>query len=71
MYRADESYNCQKSAFLINHEIWAQNGVKALELSILGNILFSKELIVDLGLLELSQLELKIRLNMALLSFLS
>lgn len=52
--RTGESYDRPKAAFLIKRQLWANNRVKAFELSVLGHILFPKESThIDLGLLEL------------------
>lgn len=54
-----------KSAFSIDHQMWAYNQVKALKLSILGHILLPKEsTYIGLGLLKLMN-----RSNKALPSF--
>lgn len=59
LYGTNKSYDRHKAAFLIKHQIWANNRVKALELSVLGHILFPKESThIDLGVLSL-----EIRLN--------
>lgn len=52
LYPTSEAYGSCKSAFL-NHDIWAQNLVEALELSILAHILFStKNELYGFGSLE-------------------
>lgn len=54
LYRTGEQYDRPKAAFLIKRQLWANNRVKAFELSVLGHILFPKESThIDLGLLEL------------------
>lgn len=53
LYKSDESYNRQISLSYESSDM-AHNRVKALQLSILGHILFPKEpKYVDIGLLEL------------------
>lgn len=41
----EESHERQKPVFLINHELWTRNRVKAWELSTSDHILFPKELL--------------------------
>lgn len=49
LYAANEAYECHKLDFLMKHDIWCQNCVKALDLSILPHIFLEKFDIYRLG----------------------
>lgn len=52
-YATDDAYERYRSAFLMNHDIWAHDCVKALEFFILCHILFLMKPDIQLGLFEL------------------